>query len=181
MKVTASGPGRLRGQGVHAGPRLVLLLAWLRPNYRWVPAEFVRPAASTLLLALGAAAVLLLPWLIFGALGTLPQTLTALAQALSYGAGEELLLRVLIPVLLIRATGRPRLGFLLGLIIGFAMQPGYILPLADWMAVFRLFNVVAVGLLATAVSLPFFEAVLRGHIGEIPTMMHEALRVFAAR
>jgi hypothetical protein len=127
----------------------ILLLAWLRPNYRWVPAAFGRPAASTLLLALGAAAVLLLPWLILGALGTVPQTLTALAQALSYGAGEELLLRALIPALLARATGRPRLGFLLGLIIGFAMQPGYILPLGDWMSFFRLFNVLAVGLLAT--------------------------------
>jgi subtilisin family serine protease len=126
-----------------------LLLMWLRPIYRSAPAGLGKPAPSTLLLALGAAAVLLLPWLILGALGTVPQTLTALAQALSYGAGEELLLRALIPALLVRATGRPRLGFLLGLIIGFAMQPGYILPLGDWMSLFRLFNVVAVGLLAT--------------------------------
>jgi hypothetical protein len=148
-----------------AGPsivRLILttafLLAWLRPNRRWMPAGFGRPAASTLLLALGAAAILLLPWLILGALGTIPQTLTALAQALSYGAGEELLLRALIPALLARATGRPRLGFLLGLIIGFAMQPGYILPLGDWLSFFRLFNVLAVGLLAT-------EFAARGSLG----------------
>ncbi len=142
-----------------AGPSIVrliltsaLLLAWLRPNFLWAPAGWGRPAASTLLVALGAAAVLLLPWVVLGALGSIPQTLTALAQALSFGAGEELLLRALIPALLVRATGRPRLGFLLGLIIGFALQPGYILPLGDWMSIFRLFNVVAVGLLATELA-----------------------------
>jgi subtilisin family serine protease len=125
------------------------LLAWLRPIRRLVPAGLGRPAASTLLLALGAAAVLVLPWLVLGSLGTAAQTLSALVQAFSYGAGEELLLRALIPALLARATGRPRLGFLLGLLIGLAMQPGYILPLGDWMSFFRLFNAVAVGLLAT--------------------------------
>ncbi len=121
----------------------VLLLAWLRPIRRWAPATLGAPSASTMLLALGAAAVLLLPWLVLGALGTVPQTLSALAQAFSYGAGEELLLRALIPALLARATGRPRLGFLLGLLIGLALQPGYILPLGDWLSLFRLFNTVA--------------------------------------
>ena len=130
----------------------ILLLVWLLPIRRSAPAGLGRPSASTLLLALGAAAVLLLPWLVLGALGTVPQTLSALVQAFSYGAGEELLLRALIPTLLVRATGRPRLGFLLGLLIGLAMQPGYILPLGDWTSLFRLFNTVAVGLLATELA-----------------------------
>ncbi len=130
----------------------ILLLAWLRPIRRLAPAGLGRPSASTLFLALGAAAVLLLPWLILGALGTVAQTLSALVQAFSYGTGEELLLRALIPALLVRATGRPRLGFLLGLLIGLAMQPGYILPLGDWTSIFRLFNTVAVGLLSTELA-----------------------------
>ena len=120
-----------------------------RPLQCQAPAGLGKPAASTLLLAIGAAAILLLPWMVFGALGSLVQTFSALVEALSYGIGEELLLRGVVAALIARATGRPRLGFLMGILIGLAMQPGYLLPLGDLFSTFRLFNTVAVGVLAT--------------------------------
>ncbi len=123
-----------------------------RPLERSAPAGLGKPDASTLLLAAGAAILLLLPWMIFGALGSIGDTLAASVQALSYGAGEELLLRGIITALLVRATGRPRLGFLMGILIGLAMQTGYMLPLGDWLSIFRLFNTIAVGLLATELA-----------------------------
>ncbi len=136
--------------------RLVLSAAALgivfRPLERSAPAGLGKPPASALLLATGAAILLLLPWMVFGALGSIGDTLAAAIQALSYGAGEELLLRGIVTALLVRATGRPRLGFLMGMIVGLAMQTGYLLPLGDWLSFFRLFNTVAVGLLATELA-----------------------------
>jgi hypothetical protein len=120
-----------------------------RPFHRTAPAGLGKPAASTLLLAAGASALLLLPWMIFGALGSIGGTLAALVEALSYGIGEELLLRGVVAALVARATGRPRLGFLIGILTGLAMQMGYMLPLGDWISFFRLFNAIAIGLLAT--------------------------------
>ena len=139
-----------------SGIRLLLSAAalWIvfRPLERSAPAGLGKPAVSTLLLAAGAAILLLLPWMIFGALGSIGDTLAAAVTALSYGAGEELLLRGIVTALLVRATGRPRLGFLMGFLIGLAMQTGYILPLGDWLSIFRLFNTIAVGLLATELA-----------------------------
>jgi subtilisin family serine protease len=133
--------------------RLVLAaaaLGWIfRPLNPGAPAGFRKPSPSTLLLALGAGVLLLLPWMVLGALGSVLQTLSALVKAMSFGIGEELLLRGVITALIARATGRPRLGFLFGILAGLAMQTGYMLPLGDWISVFRLFNTVAVGLLAT--------------------------------
>ncbi len=137
--------------------RLVLSAAALgivfRPLERSTPAGLGKTAASTLLLAAGAAVLLLLPWMIFGALGSIGDTLAAAVQALSYGAGEELLLRGIVTALLVRATGRPRLAFLMGMLVGLAMQTGYLLPLGDWLSIFRLFNTLAVGLLATELAM----------------------------
>ncbi|MBN1440614.1 MAG: S8 family serine peptidase [Anaerolineales bacterium] len=134
-------------------------LGWIfRPLSSLAPASFARRHASTLPLALGAAAILLLPWMIQGALGTVRETLSALVTALAYGVGEELLLRGVVAALIARAAGRPRLGFLLGILIGLAMQTGYILPQGDWISALRLFNTVAVGVLAT-------ELAVRGSLG----------------
>jgi subtilisin family serine protease len=119
------------------------------PLQRDAPAKWTKPAGSTLLLAFGASALLLLPWMVNGALGTLADTLAALVKALSFGVGEELLLRGVVVALVVRAGGRPRLGFLTAILIGLAMQPGYLLPRADLFALFRVFNTVAVALLAT--------------------------------
>lgn len=148
-----------------AAPSIVrLLLAAIslglifRPLHSRAPAGFTRPAASTLLVALGAGAILLLPWMMFGALGSILQTLSALITAASYGIGEELLLRGVVTALVARATGRPRLGFLLGILVGLAMQTGYMLPLGDWISTFRVFNTIAIGLLAT-------ELAARGSLG----------------
>jgi hypothetical protein len=145
--------------GQSAFPSLIRLaaaligLGWIfRPLHREAPAGFGKPALSTLLVALGAAAILLLPWMVQGALGSVSATLSASAEALSYGIGEELLLRGIVAALVARATGRPRLGFLMGILIGLAMQPGYMLPLGDWISFFRLFNAVAVGLLASELA-----------------------------
>jgi hypothetical protein len=134
---------------VPAAAALGLLYRSLR---RDASAGSARPAVSTLLLAAGAAALVLLPWMVLGALGTLTQTAAALIQALSYGLGEELLLRGAVALLIGRATGKPRLGFLMGILIGLAIQPGYILPLGDLYSFFRLFNAVAVGILATELA-----------------------------
>jgi hypothetical protein len=123
-----------------------------RPLHSQAPARLGRPVLSTLLLAIGASAVLLLPWMVLGALGSLRQTLSASVEALSYGIGEELLLRGVIAALVARATGRPRLGFLLGILVGMAMQTGYLLPNGDLFSTFRLFNTIAVGLLATELA-----------------------------
>ncbi|MBN2084770.1 MAG: S8 family serine peptidase [Anaerolineales bacterium] len=131
---------------------VVVLGIVFRPLHRIAPARLGRPAASTLLLACGAAVLLLLPWMIFGALGSIGDTLAALAEALSYGVGEELLLRGVVAALVARATGRPRLGFLMGILVGLGMQTGYMLPLGDWLAFFRLFNAVAVSLLAAELA-----------------------------
>jgi subtilisin family serine protease len=136
-----------------------LALGWIfRPLHRDAPANFSNPAVSTLLLALGAAALLLLPWMISGALGTVPDTLAAFVKSLSYGAGEELLLRGVAVALVVRAGGKPRFGFLTAMLIGLAMQTGYLLPQADLFSLFRLFNTVAVALLAT-------EFAARGSLG----------------
>ena len=128
------------------------------PLQRQAPARFVPSSLSTLLLAVGAAALLLLPWAVLGALGSFRDTLAALIKALAYGAGEEILLRGVVAALVARATGRPRIGFLAGIVIGLAMQPGYMLPLGDWVTFFRLFNTVAVALLAS-------ELAARGSLG----------------
>ncbi len=123
-----------------------------RPLHRSASARLGKPAASPLLLAGGAAVLLLLPWMVFGALGSIGATLAALAEALSYGVGEELLLRGAVAALVARATGRPRLGFLMGILVGLAMQTGYMLPLGDWVSGLRLFNAIAIGLLATELA-----------------------------
>jgi subtilisin family serine protease len=133
--------------------RLLLTIVALglvfRPLHRRAPAQLGIPSVSTLLLAAGAAVLLLLPWMVFGALGSIGGTLAASAKALSYGIGEELLLRGVVAALVARATGRPRLGFLMAILTGLAMQSGYMLPLGDWISFFRLFNTIAIGLLAT--------------------------------
>ncbi len=134
------------------GLAVIALGLVLRPLGRNAPAGFGKPTPSTLLLAVGAAAILLLPWMVNGALGSLVQTFSALIEALSYGIGEELLLRGIVAALVARATGRPRLGFLMGILIGLAMQPGYLLPLGDLYSIFRLVNTVAVGVLATELA-----------------------------
>jgi subtilisin family serine protease len=129
------------------------VLGWIFwPLHAGAPAGFRRPAASTLLLALGAGVLLLLPWMVLGALGSVQQTLSAAVKALSFGVGEELLLRGVVTALVARATGRPRLGFLFGILIGLAMQSGYMLPLGDWVSALRFFNTIAVGLLATELA-----------------------------
>jgi subtilisin family serine protease len=142
--------------------RLVLAAVFLglifRPLHRQAPARFVPSSLSTLLLAVGAAALLLLPWVVLGALGSFQDTLAALIKALAYGAGEEILLRGVVVALVARATGRPRIGFLAGIVVGLAMQPGYMLPLGDWVTFFRLFNTIAVSLLAS-------ELAARGSLG----------------
>jgi subtilisin family serine protease len=136
-----------------------VFLGWIfHPLHRQAPARFAKSTTSTLLLAIGAAALLLLPWGILGALGSIQDTLAALVTALAYGVGEEILLRGVVAALVARATGRPRIGFLAGILIGLAMQPGYMLPLGDWVTVFRLFNTVAVALLAS-------ELAARGSLG----------------
>jgi hypothetical protein len=125
---------------------------------RDAPAGSAGPAASTLILAAGSAALILLPWMVLGALGTPAQTGAALVTALSYGLPEELLLRGVTAAVIARATGKPRLGFLTGILIGLAIQPGYILPMGEINPFFRLFNTVAVGILAT-------EFAARGSLG----------------
>jgi hypothetical protein len=136
--------------------RLVLAAVGLglvfHPLRSHAPAGFGKPAPSTLLLAIGAGALLLLPWMVLGALGTPLQAFSAAVEALSYGVGEELLLRGVTAALIARATGRPRLGFLMGILVGLAMQTGYLLPQGDLYSTFRLFNTLAVGLLATELA-----------------------------
>jgi hypothetical protein len=100
-------------------------------------------------LALGASSLLLLPWMVLGALGSKMQTLSAFAQAASMGIGEELLLRAIVPLLIMRVTGRIRLGLWIGFLAGVLMQPGYFLPLGNWLSLFRVINAFAIGLLAT--------------------------------
>jgi subtilisin family serine protease len=134
------------------GLAAIALGLMFRPFQAWAPIGFKKPAVSTLLLALGAGVLLLVPWMLLGALGSIQQTLSALITASSYGIGEELLLRGVVAALLTRATGRRRLGFLIAILIGLAMQTGYMLPLGDWISAFRLFNTIAVGLLATELA-----------------------------
>ncbi|MGB7538328.1 MAG: S8 family serine peptidase [Anaerolineales bacterium] len=134
---------------IRLGLAVIALGIVFRPLHRTAPAGLGKPAASTMLLAAGVSFLLLLPWMIFGALGTIGGTLAALVEALSYGVGEELLLRGVVAALVARATGRPRLGFLIAILTGLAMQMGYMLPLGDWISTFRLFNAMAIGLLAT--------------------------------
>jgi subtilisin family serine protease len=129
-----------------------------RPLHPRASAGFGKSSSSTWLVAVGTSVLLLLPWMVFGALGTPAQTGSALAEALSYGIGEELLLRGIVAAMVARATGKPRLGFLMGMLFGLAVQPGYILPLGDIFSIFRLFNTIAVGLLAT-------ELAARGSLG----------------
>jgi subtilisin family serine protease len=132
-----------------AVPFLILMYLPLR---RDAPAFVGRPRFSTLLLAIGVCALILLPWLALGALGTLRQVLESAAQALSYGAGEELLLRGIVAALVARATGRPWIGLLAAYLAGFALQSGYLLPLGDWLTLVRIFNTLAIGLLATELA-----------------------------
>jgi hypothetical protein len=125
-------------------PLAIIFLLRLRRR----PASTIPLFTPTVLLAAGCGVLLLLPWMVLGALGSRMQTLLALAQASSFGIGEEILLRGILPLILLRATGRVRLSWLISFFIGVAMQPGYFLPLGDWISLFRLFNALAIGLLA---------------------------------
>jgi hypothetical protein len=137
---------------IRLGAALIGLGLIFRPLRQQAPAGWKKGSVSSILLAIGAGLILLVPWIVLGALGTIGQTAASLATALSYGVGEELLLRGIIAALIARATGRPRLGFLMGFLVGLALQPGYLLPLGDVFSIFRLFNAVAVGILATELA-----------------------------
>ncbi len=124
-------------------PLLLIVIAASRSQAAWR-----RPALSTLLLALGAAACLLAPWLLLGALGTVHFTAMALVRALVNGVGEEIVFRGLVMLWLTRANKQAWLAALVSLLVYAAAQNGYILPLGDWFVMGRVAAAVAMGLLA---------------------------------
>jgi subtilisin family serine protease len=145
--------------------RVVILLPpsiWLFFRFRKLTFSIRTTFQPTYLIAFGSGCLILIPWMVLGALGSHTQTLIAFMQASSYGVGEEILLRGMVPLLIIRFTGRVRLGWIIGYLLGILMQPGYFLPLGDWVSLFRTINAIAIGLLATelAVRGGLFPAIL---------------------
>lgn len=108
-----------------------------------------KPSLSTMLVALGVAACVLIPWLVLGALGTPYFTAMALVRALVNGLGEEIIFRGLLMLWLTRTTKYPLLAAAVSLLAYVAAQPGYVLPLGDWFVLGRLVMALGLGLLTT--------------------------------
>jgi membrane protease YdiL (CAAX protease family) len=131
-----------------------LVGAWQRVGLRlWLAAPFT-PAVSlsAMCLALSVAAIVLWPWVLVGSLGSSGTTAANLLQALPNALNEEVLFRGLALAWLWRAM-RSRTGAAVGSLILFvAAQGGTVLPGGDWGALPRFVVALALGLLATELT-----------------------------
>ncbi len=146
-----------------------LLAAWRRVGLRlWTTlgddeGRTAAIASPALWLALGAAAVVVGPWVTVGSLGSPGTTAANVLQALPNALGEEILFRGLAFAWLWRALAAPagslppgggsrRAAALGSLALFVAAQGGTVLPAGDWGAPLRFVSALLLGLLLTELT-----------------------------
>jgi subtilisin family serine protease len=130
---------RRHGRSLRIAWHRVGLRLWFNPSAMW--------------LALGAAAVVVWPWVLVGSLGSIGTTAANLVQALPDALDEEILFRGFAFAWLWRVT-RDRTGAAAGSLLLFvAAQGGSVLPAGDWEALPRFTAALALGLLVTELTI----------------------------